>query len=104
MCQSFNKQYNTDYRAVMPTNLYGPNDNYHLINSHVLAALINKILSAKKNKKKTVTIWGDGTPKREFLHVDDFARACLKVMSISKKKYLKACKYENQFINIGSGK
>ncbi len=104
MCQSFNNQYNTDYRAVMPTNLYGPNDNYHLINSHVLAALINKILSAKKNKKKTVTIWGDGTPKREFLHVDDFARACLKVMSISKKKYLKACKFENQFINIGSGK
>ncbi len=104
MCESFNKQYNTDFRAVMPTNLYGPNDNYERSNSHVLAALITKILSAKKNKNKTITIWGDGKPKREFLHVDDFAKACLKIMSISKKKYREICDNDNQFVNVGSSK
>jgi len=104
MCESFNKQYNTDYRAVMPTNLYGPNDNYDPNNSHVLAALLQKILFAKKNNKKIITIWGNGKPKREFLHVDDFAKGCLKIMTISKKKYLDICGDENQFINIGSSK
>jgi len=104
MCESFNKQYNTDFRAVMPTNLYGPNDNYDPSNSHVMAALIKKILSAKKYKKKVVTIWGDGSPRREFLHVDDFAQACLKIMSISKKKYFEICQKENYFINVGSGR
>ena len=104
MCESFNKQYNTDFRAVMPTNLYGPNDNYDISNSHVMAALIKKILDAKKNNEKKVIIWGDGTPKREFLHVDDFAKACLKVMSISKKKYLEICHKENFFINVGYGR
>lgn len=104
MCESFNKQYNTDFRAVMPTNLYGPNDNYDSSNSHVLAALIKKILNAKKNNKKIVTIWGNGTPKREFLHVDDFAKACLKIMSISKKNYFEICKKENYFINVGYGR
>ena len=104
MCESFNKQYSTDFRAVMPTNLYGPNDNYDPSSSHVLAALIKKILTAKKQNKKTVTIWGNGKPKREFLHVDDFAKACLKVMNVSKGKYSNICKNENQFINIGSGK
>ena len=104
MCESFNKQYNTDFRAVMPTNLYGPNDNYDRLNSHVLAALIKKILSAKKNNNKAVTIWGDGKPKREFLHVDDFAKGCLKIMSISKKRYRKICDSDSQFINIGSSK
>ena len=104
MCESFNKQYKTDFRAVMPTNLYGPNDNYDPSNSHVMAALIKKILSAKKYKKKVVTIWGDGRPRREFLHVDDFAKACLKIMSISKKKYYEICQKENYFINVGSGK
>ena len=104
MCESFNRQFNTDFRAVMPTNLYGPNDNYDPNNSHVLAALIKKILVAKINKKKTVTIWGNGKAKREFLHVDDFAKACMIVMSVSKKKYLNICNNESQFINIGSGK
>ena len=85
MCQSFNIQHKTDFRAVMPTNLFGPNDNYDSSNSHVLAALTKKILTAKKQNKKTVTIWGNGKPKREFLHVDDFAKASIKVMSISKK-------------------
>jgi GDP-L-fucose synthase len=104
MCESFNKQYGTDFRAIMPTNLYGPNDNYNLTTSHVLASLIKKILTAKKNNKKIVTIWGNGKPKREFLHVDDFAEACIKIMSISKKKYLKITGKDNQFINVGSGK
>ena len=104
MCQSFNKQYNTDFRAVMPTNLFGPNDNYNPSNSHVLAALTKKILIAKKQNKKIVTIWGNGKPKREFLHVDDFAKASIKVMSISKKKYKKICGEENHFINVGYGK
>ncbi len=104
MCQSFNKQYNTDFRAVMPTNLFGPNDNYDPSNSHVLAALAKKILTAKRQNKKTVTIWGNGKPKREFLHVDDFANASIKIMSISKKKYKKICGEENHFINVGYGK
>ena len=104
MCGSFNKQYNTDFRAVMPTNLYGPNDNYDPSNSHVLAALIQKILSAKKQNKKKVIIWGNGEPKREFLHVDDFAKASIKVMSISKKKYQNICGKENHFLNVGYGK
>ena len=104
MCESFNNQYNTDFRSVMPANLYGVNDNYDELNSHVLAALVRKILIAKKNNKKIVTIWGNGKAKREFLHTDDFAKACIKVMSISKKKYRKICGAENQFINIGFGK
>ena len=104
MCESFNNQYNTDFRAVMPTNLYGPNDNYDISNSHVLASLVKKILFAKKNNKKTVTIWGNGKAKREFLHVDDLAKACLKIMSISKKKYHEICGNKNQFINIGYSK
>ena len=104
MCGSFNKQYNTDFRAVMPTNLYGPNDNYDPSNSHVLAALIQKILSAKKQNKKKVIIWGNGEPKREFLHVDDFAKASIKVMSISKKNYQNICGKDNDFLNVGYGK
>ena len=104
MCESFNKQYNTDFRAVMPTNLYGPNDNYDPSNSHVLAALTKKILIAKKQNKKKVLIWGNGKPKREFLHVDDFAKASIKVMSISKRNYQNICGEENHFLNVGYGK
>ena len=104
MCESFNNQYNTDFRAVMPTNLYGPNDDYDVLNSHVLAALIKKILYAKRKNKKIVTIWGNGKAKREFLHVDDLANACLKIMSISKRKYQEICGKENQFINVGYSK
>ena len=104
MCESFNNQYNTDYRAVMPTNLYGPNDNYDDQNSHVLAALIKKIQYAKLNKKKKIIVWGNGLPKREFLHTSDFADACIKVMNISKKKYFDLTGNINQFINIGYGK
>ncbi len=104
MCESFNNQYNTDFRAVMPTNLYGPNDNYDDLNSHVLAALIKKIKFAKIKKKKKILVWGNGLPKREFLHTDDFADACIRVMNISKKKYFSLVGNTNQFINVGYGK
>ncbi|KPU43688.1 GDP-L-fucose synthase [Oxobacter pfennigii] len=80
MCEYYNKQYGTDFISVMPTNLYGPNDNYDLQTSHVLPALIRKFYEAKFNKSKYVEIWGSGTPKREFLHVDDLTDACLFLM------------------------
>jgi GDP-L-fucose synthase len=80
LCESYNRQYGAshgvDYRSVMPTNLYGPGDNYHPENSHVLPALIRRIILAHKNNEPTVTIWGTGTPRREFMHVDDLADAC----------------------------
>lgn len=104
MCESFNNQYKTDYRAVMPTNLYGPNDNYDDLNSHVLAALIKKTLKAKKINKDKIIVWGNGKAKREFLHTQDLADACIKIMSISKKKYFDLVEKDNQFINIGFGK
>lgn len=77
MCHAYNRQYGTRYMAAMPTNLYGPNDNYDLSNSHVLPALIRKIHEAKQRGDQTVEVWGSGTPKREFLHSDDMAAACL---------------------------
>ena len=104
MCESFNKQYGTDYRSVMPTNLYGPNDNYEELDSHVLPALVRKIVTAKKTNKKVVTIWGNGKTKREFLHTDDLANACIKIMNISKKRYYKMCGPDVQFVNVGYGK
>ena len=104
MCESFNNQYKTDYRAVMPTNLYGPNDNYDDLNSHVLAALIKKTLKAKKRNEDKIIVWGNGKAKREFLHTQDLADACIKIMSISKKKYFDLVEKDNQFINIGFGK
>ena len=89
MCKAYNVQFKTDFRAVMPTNLYGQNDNYDSLNSHVLAALIKKIVLAKKQNKKSFIVWGTGKPKREFLHVDDLADATLKIMNLSKSKYNK---------------
>lgn len=80
-CEYLNQQYNTNYISVMPTNLYGPNDNYHPLNSHVLPALIRKFYEAKINKKKTVDCWGDGSPRREFLYVDDLADLCVFLMN-----------------------
>ena len=103
LCQSFNRQYGTDYRSLMPCNLYGPGDNYNLKESHVIPALIRKFYLAKKNKKKYVSIWGSGKPKREFLHVLDLASASLEIMSLSKKKYLELTN-SGSHINIGSGK
>lgn len=93
MCQSYKEQHGANFVSVMPTNLYGPNDNYDLQNSHVLPALIRKYVEAKEDGAE-VTLWGTGAPKREFLHVDDLAKACLLVM----------LKYnESEVINIGTG-
>ncbi len=94
MCWSYNRQYGTQYIAVMPTNLYGPNDNYDLQNSHVLPALIRKFHEAKENNSPVVEIWGSGMPKREFLHVDDLAEACC---------FLMESYNDSTLINIGSG-
>ncbi|MEW6664786.1 MAG: GDP-L-fucose synthase [Thermodesulfobacteriota bacterium] len=95
MCQSYNRQFGTRFISVMPTNLYGPGDNFDLETSHVLAALIRKIHEAKMRRETTVTVWGTGTPRREFLHVDDLADACLFLM----ERY-----EESEIINIGVGK
>ncbi|HOK53289.1 MAG TPA: GDP-L-fucose synthase [Armatimonadota bacterium] len=94
MCQAYNQQYGTRYISVMPTNLYGPNDNFDLNSSHVLPALIRKMHDARIMYKPEVSVWGTGTPKREFLHVDDLAAACLFLMQ----------NYEDsEIINIGTG-
>ena len=103
MCKAYNAQFKTDFRAVMPTNLYGQNDNYDSLNSHVLAALIKKIVLAKKQNKKSFIVWGTGKPKREFLHVDDLADATVKIMNLSKSKYNKVAGEKFPFINVGSG-
>ncbi len=105
LCESYNKQFSKnkiDYRSIMPTNLYGKNDNYDLNNSHVLPALIRKIYEAKVNKKKSIELWGTGKPKREFLHVNDLADASIHIMNISKKQFSEIAKFENH-LNIGSG-
>jgi GDP-L-fucose synthase len=106
MCESYNRQYgvshNIDYRSVMPTNLYGPNDNYHSENSHVLPALIKKFHEAKIHSKSKVILWGTGTPKREFLYVDDLAIACHYIMSLDQNIFNKNRKTTCSHINVGT--
>ena len=87
MCWSYNRQYGTQYLAVMPTNLYGPKDNYHPENSHVIPALIRKFNDAKIKKLSTVTVWGTGKPRREFLYSDDMAKACLFIMNLPEQQF-----------------
>ncbi len=94
MCQSYNQQYGTNYISAMPTNLFGINDNFHLENSHVVAALIRRFHEAKRDNLREVVIWGSGTPKREFLYVDDLAEACIFLMN----NYS-----ESSHINVGTG-
>lgn len=94
LCDSYRAQYGCNYISAMPTNLYGPNDNYDLEKSHVLPAMLRKFITAKRTHAPTVTIWGTGTPKREFLHVDDLAEACLYLMQTYNEKGL---------VNIGTG-
>ncbi|MCP3876727.1 MAG: GDP-L-fucose synthase [Desulfobacteraceae bacterium] len=101
MCWAYNRQYKTKFIPVMPTNLYGPNDNFNLETSHVLPALIRKFHEAKQNKKSSVTVWGTGSPKREFLNVDDLADACLFLMN---KDFTKNDYLNNPLFNIGTGK
>ena len=95
MCQSYNTQYDTNYISVMPTNLYGPNDNFDLETSHVLPALIRRFDEAKKNNLPSVTLWGSGTPMREFLYVDDLADACV--------HFMQTYDNSNEIVNIGTG-
>ena len=106
LCESYNRQYGKsygiDYRSVMPTNLYGIGDNYHIKNSHVVPGLIYRFHTAKIENKPSVKVWGTGKPKREFLFVDDLAIASEHVMNLSKKKYDQATKFCSH-INIGTG-
>ena len=107
MCESYNRQYGIshgiDYRSIMPTNLYGPGDNYHPENSHVIPGLIYRFHEAKIKNLESVTIWGTGAPKREFLYVDDMARASIYLMNIDKKIFNEQISRVCSHINVGSG-
>lgn len=103
LCESYNRQHGTDYRSVMPTNLYGPGDNFHPENSHVLPAMIRRFHEAAQAGQGSVTIWGTGSPKREFLHVDDMAEASLFVFGLDKAAYKANTAPMISHINVGSG-
>lgn len=103
LCESYNRQYGRDYRSVMPTNLYGPHDNYHPENSHVVPALIRRFHDAVQTRQDEVVIWGSGRPKREFLHVDDMASACIHVMEIDQALYQSQTTPMQSHINVGTG-
>ena len=103
LCESYNRQYGVDYRSVMPTNLYGPGDNYHPENSHVIPALIRRFHEAKVTHAPSVTIWGSGTPRREFLYVDDMAAASVHVMNLPKVSYDANTQPMQSLINVGYG-
>ena len=103
LCESYNRQYGTDYRSVMPTNLYGPGDNYHPENSHVIPALIRRFHEAKLTNAPEVVIWGSGKPMREFLYVDDMAEACVHVMNLDHATYTAHTDPMHSHINVGTG-
>jgi GDP-L-fucose synthase len=103
LCESYNRQYGTDFRSVMPTNLYGPGDNYHPENSHVIPALIRRFHEAKISNAPEVVIWGSGDPKREFLFVDDMAKACVFVMGLNKQTYSSHTEPMRGHLNVGYG-
>ncbi|WP_446808061.1 GDP-L-fucose synthase [Methylomonas sp. 2BW1-5-20] len=103
LCESYNRQYGVDYRSVMPTNLYGENDNFHLENSHVIPALIRKFHDAKVSNSPTVNVWGTGKAMREFLHVEDMAAACLHVMALNKAQYQSCTEPMLSHLNVGTG-
>ncbi len=103
LCESYNRQYGTNYRSVMPTNLYGSNDNFHPQNSHVIPALIRKVHEAKVEHLPSVEVWGSGKALREFLHVDDMASACLHVINCSNEQYEAVTEPMTSHINVGSG-
>lgn len=103
LCESYNRQYGTDYRSVMPTNLYGPGDNFHPENSHVLPALIRRFHEAAQSGAEEVVVWGTGTPMREFLHVDDMAEASLFVLDLDRERYVSQTEPMLSHINVGTG-
>ena len=103
LCESYNRQYGRDYRSVMPTNLYGENDNFHPENSHVIPALLRRFHEAKLNNDPVVKAWGSGKPMREFLHVDDMAQASIFVMNLDAKTYQKETQPMLSHINVGTG-
>ena len=103
LCESYNRQYGVDYRSVMPTNLYGPGDNFHPENSHVLPALIRRFHNAAQDRLEEVVIWGTGAPRREFLHVDDMAAASLYVLDLPKRDYDANTEPMLSHINVGTG-
>ena len=103
MCESYNKQYGVDYRSVMPTNLYGPGDNFHQENSHVIPALLSRFVKAKEFGDAYVKVWGSGNPRREFMHVDDMAAASIHVMNYDIRKYTLQLNSRHSHINLGTG-
>lgn len=103
LCESYNRQYGRNYRSVMPTNLYGPNDNFHPENSHVIPALLRRFHEAKLNKQAEVVAWGSGKPMREFLHVDDMAAASIYVMELDQQTYADNTQEMLSHINVGTG-
>lgn len=103
LCESYNRQYGTDFRSLMPTNLYGPGDNFNLQGSHVIPALMRKCHEAKLAGADSVQVWGSGNPRREFLHVDDLAQACLHMMGVPGEVYGKLVPERESHVNIGTG-
>jgi GDP-L-fucose synthase len=103
LCESYNRQYGMDYRSVMPTNLYGENDNFHPENSHVIPAMMHRFHEAKESNTKEVVVWGTGNPMREFLHVDDMAAACLHVIQLDSQYYQANTEPMLSHINVGTG-
>ena len=104
LCESYQRQHKCDFRSVMPTNLYGPEDNFHPENSHVIPAMLRRFHEAKFNKLPLVEIWGSGTPKREFLHVDDMAAASIYVMGLNNESYQAETEPMMSHINVGTGR
>ena len=103
LCESYNRQYGTDFRSVMPTNLYGPGDNFDLETSHVLPALIRKCHEAKVTGSESVPVWGSGRPMREFLHVDDMAAACVHIMNLDRTTWQTQTDPRCSHLNVGTG-
>ena len=103
LCESYNRQHGRDYRSVMPTNLYGPHDNYHPENSHVIPALLRRFHAAVRNGDEELVVWGTGTPMREFLHVDDMAAASVHVMALDEARYRAHTRPMLSHINVGTG-
>lgn len=104
LCESYSRQYGMDFRSVMPTNLYGPNDNFHPLNSHVIPAMMLRFHDAKLEEQDEVVVWGSGNPMREFLHVDDMAAATIFIMGLPRDAYFKSGQRSHSHINIGTGR